>query len=267
MEDFLLRVSILFFFCYCRTARNLTCLVIETVRDRGSYVCSAGGQHTGYEGLPKAWVNVYITLAECMCSSPLRDFIWRGSWYASFARIDSNQTVKIACSDLFSDVIYRPFQCAHTPLESYTTNIPKRNEIRRLANLTACEFAEKWTCTPFILTEAIKEWPVCAQWSEGSLLRDYADVKFRAEAVDWPLRTYIEYMNRNADESPLYLFDRAFAEKMDLKVGHDGDYWTPQCFGEDLFAALDEQRPDSRWLIVGPERSGSTFHKDPNATR
>ncbi|KAF8933167.1 hypothetical protein BGZ52_008441 [Haplosporangium bisporale] len=27
-----------------------------------------------------------------------------------------------------------------------------------------------------------------------------------------------------------------------------------------------DQRPDYRWLIVGPARSGSTFHKDPNAT-
>ena len=76
-------------------------------------------------------------------------------------------------------------------------------------------------------------------------------------------------MHGTEDESPLYLFDRAFAEKMQLRIGRDagGDYWAPACFGEDLFAVLDAQRPDSRWLIVGPERSGSTFHKDPNATR
>ncbi len=76
-------------------------------------------------------------------------------------------------------------------------------------------------------------------------------------------------MNNTVDESPLYLFDRSFVEKMNIKVGRedDGQYWTPECFGEDLFAALGSQRPDSRWLIVGPERSGSTFHKDPNATR
>jgi hypothetical protein len=94
-------------------------------------------------------------------------------------------------------------------------------------------------------------------------------VKFRAEAVDWPLSTYISYTKNSHDESPLYLFDRGFAGKMKLKIGRDVEraaYWPPECFGEDLFAVLGDQRPDSRWLIVGPARSGSTFHKDPNAT-
>ncbi|KPI41040.1 F-box protein [Cyphellophora attinorum] len=53
---------------------------------------------------------------------------------------------------------------------------------------------------------------------------------------------------------------------MKLEVGPAGDYEAPSCFQEDLFAVLGDQRPDHRWLIIGPERSGSTFHKDPNAT-
>ena len=41
----------------------------------------------------------------------------------------------------------------------------------------------------------------------------------------------------------------------------------PKYFDEDLFSVLgDAGRPDHRWLIMGPPRSGSTFHKDPNAT-
>jgi hypothetical protein len=27
---------------------------------------------------------------------------------------------------------------------------------------------------------------------------------------------------------------------------------------------LEEERPDWRWLIMGPARSGSAFHVDPN---
>ena len=100
-----------------------------------------------------------------------------------------------------------------------------------------------------------------------ALLEGYNNVEFRAEAVDWRLETYAAYMGDNADESPVYLFDRAFAEKMQLTVNEGGDYWPPTCFGEDLFALLGSHRPDCRWLIIGPERSGSTFHKDPNATR
>ena len=101
-------------------------------------------------------------------------------------------------------------------------------------------------------------------------MEKYGDVRFRAESVDWPLKTYVEYMNNNHDESPLYLFDRAFAEKMSLTIAStpevEADYWPPACFGTDVFSVLRVQRPDHRWLIVGPERSGSTFHKDPNAT-
>ncbi|MCJ1283690.1 hypothetical protein MMC26_003021 [Xylographa opegraphella] len=73
-------------------------------------------------------------------------------------------------------------------------------------------------------------------------------------------------MDNTVDESPLYLFDSHFVEKMNLTVGTNGDYSIPECFGQDLFACLEKNRPDSRWLIIGPERSGSTFHKDPNAT-
>jgi hypothetical protein len=107
-------------------------------------------------------------------------------------------------------------------------------------------------------------------WSTERLVAKYADVTFRAEAVDWPLSTYVDYMENSRDESPLYLFDRSFGEKMGLKITNQpdegADYWEPTCFGPDLFHLLDQQRPDHRWLIVGPDRSGSTFHKDPNAT-
>ena len=159
--------------------------------------------------------------------------------------------------------------CFHTPLQLYTSNIPPQNSIPRLVNISADEFACKWVNRPFILTEEVTQWPVYQHWSIETLLKAYGDIKFRAEAVDWSLKTYVDYMNDSSDESPLYLFDRAFVEKMQIQVGKEScsHYWAPQCFGEDYFDVLDDQRPDHRWLIVGPERSGSTFHKDPNATR
>lgn len=162
-------------------------------------------------------------------------------------------------------MLHRPFHCAHVSLEQYTSGIPSWNEIIRLKDLTSEEFTANWADKPFILTGPVKQWPLYQSWSLDHLLATYADVKFRAESVDWPLKTYAEYMNHNSDESPLYLFDRAFVEKMRLAVSEsDGDYWPPRCFGNDFFSVLGDQRPDHRWLIVGPERSGSTFHKDPN---
>lgn len=169
---------------------------------------------------------------------------------------------------MYSDVLHRPFACTNINLEPYVTNIPKANQMRRLDNLTYDQFAERWTEEPFILTKCIRDWPICSKWSIDSLLRDYAHVEFRAEAVDWTLARYCAYMKENHDESPLYLFDRKFVEKMGISMDSDGDaaYWRPECFGPDLFEVLGSERPAHRWLIVGPRRSGSTFHKDPNGT-
>ncbi|KAF2442269.1 Clavaminate synthase-like protein [Karstenula rhodostoma CBS 690.94] len=202
-------------------------------------------------------------------STPPEDFEWRGTWRATYLGIPQEHVASIPCRNLFSDVLYRPFQCAHVSLSPFTSNIPLQNELDRLPNLSYEEYAEKWTNKPFILTEPVKEWPVNGKWTPEYLLHEYPDVKFRAEAVDWPMVKYMSYMSNNADESPLYLFDRAFVEKTDIAVGRDAAnaaYWPPDCFGEDLFEVLGDQRPDCRWMIMGPKRSGSTFHKDPNAT-
>lgn len=162
-------------------------------------------------------------------------------------------------------MLYRPFFCAHTPLQPYHENISCKNRISRLSDISATQFAQNWTNKPFILTEPARCWPISRNWS--SAFKTCENIEFRAEAVDWPLHTYLKYLNDTHDESPMYLFDHSFVEKMGIHVGKDGQYWAPACFGDDLFDALGSQRPDSRWLVIGPERSGSTFHKDPNATR
>ena len=211
--------------------------------------------------------SIIRILTECTLSSPWKLFSWQGSWYASYIGRPKAELAKVQCEHLFSDVLYRPFQCAHIDLHQFTTTIPQSRQIPRLTDLSTTKFQSEWTQRPFILTGSVTQWPVFQHWSTEALLAKHGDTAFRAEAVDWPLRTYADYMDDNADESPLYLFDRGFAEKMDLTVGHGGDYWPPSCFGDDLFAVLGSQRPDCRWLIVGPARGGSTFHKDPNATR
>lgn len=128
---------------------------------------------------------------------------------------------------------------------------------------------EQWSSTPFILTRPVNQWSVYKEWDTTSLLQQYGSVKFRAESVDWTLQTYTSYMNNSSDESPLYLFDRSFVSKMNLDTSISSKnpaYSIPSCFGEDLFAVLGPSRPDDKWLIVGPTRSGSTYHKDPNGT-
>ena len=218
------------------------------------------------ESVPVPTIARYLEGTEDRHRDSPSPFRWLGNWHATYLGTPEADLARISVNNLASDALYRPFLCAHTPLRPYTARIPRANQIIRMPNLTASEFAEIWTDRPFILTQPVKEWPAWKRWSEDAFLQEYKDVVFRAEAVDWPLSTYVDYMNDNSDESPVYLFDHAFVEKMNLEADHDGMYWAPDCFGEDLFNVLGKQRPDHRWLIVGPERSGSTFHKDPNAT-
>lgn len=182
--------------------------------------------------------------------------------------LSKDKEAAVDCGNVFSDVLHRPFACSNIVLSNVVKNIPKSNQIRRMENLTYEQYADRWTEQPFILTKCIQDWPLCSKWTIDELLKAYANVEFRAEAVDWTMERYCTYMKNNKDESPLYLFDRKFAEKMGITVGREngGAYWKPDCFGPDLFEVLGDERPAHRWLIIGPERSGSTFHKDPNGT-
>ncbi|EAA29184.1 Clavaminate synthase-like protein [Neurospora crassa] len=195
-------------------------------------------------------------------------FQWQGSWRATVLGLSPDKRIKIDCSNVFSDVLHRPFVCSHISLPKYTRNIPPANKIPSIDDLTYDEFADKWSKKPFILTRCIKSWPVLKSWNMDKLHEMYSDVVFRAEAVDWSFATYYQYMMDSQEESPLYLFDKKFVEKMNIEVGKTKDavYWNPDCFGKDLFELLGAERPAHRWMIIGPERSGSTFHKDPNAT-
>lgn len=117
-------------------------------------------------------------------------------------------------------------------------------------------------------------------------------------------REYFNYASLAKEESPLYLFDRDFhrieALKSDYEVpkyfscaewkrdpelrdkwrrrngdrvkegeGFEGeiDSEQEQVYHTDLFRLLGEgQRPDYKWVVAGPARSGSIFHIDPNQT-
>ena len=215
------------------------------------------------------------TLYECTkCASrcPVND-PWRGNWFDTVTRwVDDAEIERrpIRCEGLYSDVLYRPFENANTPLRSHL-NIPPNNQIARIGQLSAEEFEEKWYDKPFIATKVVNDWPVMQDWNWLNFANKCNGSSFTCEALDWSFNKYLQYMIKHKDESPLYLFDNAFVEKLNLKVGkspkRDEAYWVPECFGVDYFDVLGAERPDHRWLIVGPTRSGSTFHKDPNGTR
>lgn len=217
-------------------------------------------------------------LVESPLSSSVDDqaLDWRGTWRATYLSLPCEAASKVDCTGLYSDTLFRPFHCANVPLRLYTNPAHFRSHIPKLTNLTSDEFKANWSDKPFILTEPVKSWRMYREWDVVKLVERYGRQVFRCEAVDWQMQTYVQYMHTTEDESPLYLFDSQFVEKMDLRVGEPSstsagsqsnvDYTSPKVFHPDLFTVLGAERPSHRWLIVGPPRSGSSFHTDPNGT-
>jgi len=184
---------------------------------------------------------------------------WRGTWRRTVLSLSYEQEARIH-NDIVSEALVQPYLNATIDLSRYYRI---KDTIPRFTGMTKEEFAN-WYDRPFILTDVVGEWPAFKKWSIEYLLRQFPsnEATFEIEAVEWSFPTYVEYMNSNRDESPLYLFDKGFANKRTSSgVKLEEDYWIPDTFKEDLFTLLGEARPDHRWLIVGPQRSGSTFHK------
>lgn len=205
---------------------------------------------------------------------------WMGSWRKTVLKVEQEALIK--SNDLiFSDLLYRPYQCSqidYLELFSKVIDFERRSSdlghnlnsdfgIDRFdeSEFSLEKFNNDFVNKPFILQckKNPTRWP---KWNLDSLLDKFSKVKFRQEAVKWDLRLYAEYFHNNRDESPLYLFDcNSEAVKTIRK-----EYSSPKIYNDDLFKLFQENnvncRPDHRWLIVGPARSGSTFHKDPNQT-
>jgi hypothetical protein len=164
-----------------------------------------------------------------------------------------------------SDVLYQPVLCATFDASALFA------EVRRSGGtIPRIDARTKTSCadlprSPCILSHAIDDWPALCRWPSLDALVERAqpESRFRAEASLCKMATYIRYAKTCAqDDSPLYLFHAA-----PLPSPLNADFSQPRIFDEDLFSLLGpDTRPDHLWLIVGPERSGSTFHQDPNGT-
>ena len=123
-------------------------------------------------------------------------------------------------------------------------------------------------------TTTARAWPAVRNWSIPALLSDtqLSDAKLKVgedddgHTVRMRLRHFLRYLERNRDDSPLYVFDATFDDCKRAKRLLD-DYDVPRYFDEDLFRLVGERRrPPYRWFLVGPARSGTTVHVDPLST-
>lgn len=179
------------------------------------------------------------------------------------------------------------------PSEHFRSFIPFKCDIPRVRSLpvpldartlTPQEFWSKYeaTDTPCVINsipygfdgaEHTGEWPALRKWSLDAL--EKSELRERAfkcgedddgNSIKVKLKYFLRYLYGNRDDSPLYIFDSSFENDRYAKsLLHD--YRVPTYFRDDLFRFVSEsRRPPYRWVLVGPERSGSTVHIDPLAT-
>ena len=161
-------------------------------------------------------------------------------------------------------------------VEHLRETIPATIQSIEAASLTEAEFADQYErgSRPVLVRGLMAEWPAVREgrWTLEALLRAHADDRFKVGedddgyAVYVKLKYFVRYMLETKDDSPLYVFDSSFAEREGTRsLRHD---WSlPRFFTDDLFKLVGERRrPPYRWLVLGPERSGSYIHIDPLGT-
>jgi histone arginine demethylase JMJD6 len=121
---------------------------------------------------------------------------------------------------------------------------------------------------------AIQQWIQCIplqpdQYHRNTPLRERlfkCGEDDNGKSIKVRLKYFLKYMYHNLDDSPLYIFDSSFEKDVCAKsLLHD--YVVPSYFQCDLFNYISEKRrPPYRWILIGPQRSGSCIHIDPLST-
>lgn len=276
-------------FCDARSLGS----IVQTSR----YLYVAGHQ-------PELWRD--LVLRRCQSSKKMIDKAgssWKDTYVQLFASSSSHCRClphqPMAVSGVYSDDYYRTHVCRSFALpeawfveedddendETNPTRVPAVTNITPEAFLQRYENSNK----PVILRGAASAAPALQQWQDPKYLSKHntKGKSFRATSgaaplpADFTLEAYEEYTRfAYLEESPLYLFDRTafqsnpqWSDDFFPTFYANNPHWDPSPspenndYNHDLLQHLGEgKRPDHTWLIMGPKRSGSVFHIDPNAT-
>lgn len=117
-------------------------------------------------------------------------------------------------------------------------------------------------------------------WTFANLVSRFGNISWRysdQHGEMMSLNTYAKYITSpegQSDDSPLGIYDSQFGDDDPTKVLLN-EYTVPKCFSQDLFeleggsesdedeTAEEVPRPPYRWVLIGPERSGTGLHVDP----
>lgn len=169
---------------------------------------------------------------------------------------------------LYSDLLFKAAACAGA---SIAQSWAKQDSLVRVRGpISASEFASRFegnNAQPVVL-EGAAPWALNQDvWSPDALEKSAGESLFHCGGVRMTLRDFFAYSRAvdGRDDRPLYLFERNFST---LAPATAAAFFAPPAVSEDLLSVLggSPYRPDHTWLIAGPRKSGSTFHKDPNAS-
>uniref|UniRef100_A0A7N0TIB1 JmjC domain-containing protein n=1 Tax=Kalanchoe fedtschenkoi TaxID=63787 RepID=A0A7N0TIB1_KALFE len=194
-------------------------------------------------------------------------FLYTGSWKSTYVSAykpgcDVASSKGLVIRDFYSDYLFQSWLCANMEMKAKWL---ERDNIQRRKCISVEEFISKFEepNKPVLLEGCIDAWAALKKWDKRYLVDVCRDAKFAVGPVETKLGDYFRYSEQAREERPLYLFDPKFAEKVPQL---SKDYEVPSYFREDLFSILGTERPDYRWIIMGPAGSGSSFHVDPNST-
>lgn len=99
---------------------------------------------------------------------------------------------------------------------------------------------------PVVLHGETRNWPV-SQWHPEALRVRFGHVMMSCshdisikKGVKMPLGVYLDYVDQQHDETPLYVFDAKFGENAPALLDM---YCVPRLFPEDLLSCLGKNRP------------------------
>jgi hypothetical protein len=213
-----------------------------------------------------------------------------GCWKDTYVKINSpasdhHPSRPMPVSGVYSDFFYRLHSCRSFALPKVWFGRDADSiQTVPVDEMTVEIFEEEYEKPnrPVLVEGAASSWKATQKWKDQNYCQNHAgDRSFRATSGGAPLpgnfslESYYDYCRMDhLEESPLYLFDRTALEPgtpfwndfmSDLQ--ESCPYWDPNRDAHDLFKLLGEgRRPDHTWMIMGPKRSGSVFHIDPNAT-
>ncbi|KAH7295900.1 hypothetical protein KP509_27G069900 [Ceratopteris richardii] len=194
---------------------------------------------------------------------------WKGTVLERLGKknIPKLTNVKLQFSGFSSMYLYRRWYRCNIDLSNFVVNV---HMLDRRHDLSMKEFSATY-CTkqPLLLSGLADNWPAMHKWSIDYLIKHYGECIFKVaqengKKVLMNFEDYAFYMSQQHDEEPLYIFDPKFGE---VAPGLAEDYEVPWLFREDLFDFMDKtERPPFRWLVIGPPRSGASWHVDPALT-